>query len=89
MAELPAWAWLTLASIGAAATLALLHTLATVVRNETHVHELRQRVTKLRRDQNRRMQAAAGFKGAEADVDVIEAISTPAGAESPQAAAAA
>lgn len=58
MAELSAPAWIALAAIAGIGLLAMLNAAATVIRNQTHVHDTRVRVNTLRKDYIRRIQDA-------------------------------
>lgn len=58
MAELSTPAWIALAAIAGIGLLAMLNAAATVIRNQTHVHDTRVRVNTLRKDYIRRIQDA-------------------------------
>lgn len=72
MEHLPAWAWLVIAGIGIAAVIGVLLPLAAVVRDETEMARLRERVSRLRTDQRRRLMAQSEFKGVVAGEEAIE-----------------
>ncbi len=78
MVSLPGIAWIAIGAVIASAALAMLHALASAVRNEHLVQELRAKTAKLRSQYRKRLAEDAGEDVLIVDEAPVEPVAEPA-----------